>query len=111
MVKILFNLNALIDHIDIAALNHVLKQIKLKKKNTLIKYQIQLKSNPNIGFNCKKLKGGNQPPKKNRTFKLLSNTILRYSPRKKKQTETQNALYYIRKLTQIQPQVNQMEND
>lgn len=49
-----------------------------------MKYQIQFKSKPNIGSNCKNEKGGNQPPKKKRTFKLQSKTILKYSPRKKK---------------------------
>lgn len=49
-----------------------------------MKYQIQFKSNPKIGSNCKKENGGNQPPKKNKTFRLHNKTILRYSPRKKK---------------------------
>lgn len=56
---------------------------KDRKNKTLAKYQTKPKSKK-LQEKSNQLNGGNQPPKKNKTFKFDNNTILRYSPKKKK---------------------------
>lgn len=50
---------------------------------TFKKYQINGRLSHSTEVKLVKSMRGNQPPKKNKTFKLLSKTIFKYSPRKK----------------------------